>query len=152
VNASVPDPENPENRPFREDLPHARPIAVPDLIPKGGFWTPERQLGAAMLAGEFGVTVGVPTARLVYQLLVDLDTAAQAVASWAEKAGATVGGITRSIENAARNGGLSFSQEQALLQALEESARTKSPLYADLTAIGSFLHKLGGVDVEWVIK
>ncbi len=126
--------------------PNRRPVALPTL--RGPLLSPEAKRAALVVAGELGVTYGLPVGRLLVQLLVDMDAAAQAVASWAKAAGGTTGGVVRSIENA--GGGLASSV--ALGKAYEQAVAARSPAYGDLMAIDSILRQVRGVDVGgWVV-
>lgn len=110
--------------------------------------TRRQKLGAAVVGAELGVTYGIPTLRLLYQVLVDVDAAAQAVASWAKTAGGTTGGVVRSIQNAGGDTAASL----ALGQAYEAAAAARSPVARDLAAVQAMLSQVRGVDIGWVVE
>lgn len=114
----------------------------------GRLLTRRQKIAAAAVGAELGVTYGIPTLRLIYQVLVDLDAAAQALTSWAKAAGGTTGGVVRSIENA--GGGTASSV--ALGQAYEAAAAAKSPVGRDLAAVQAMLAQVREVDIGWVAE
>ena len=111
-----------------------------------GTLSPDAKRGALLVGAELGVTYGIPTLRMLYQLMVDLDAAAQAVRGMAERLGGTVGGVGGTLASA----GLGVDQVAAV-QADLSAIRAKSPAAADLALIARLTQQVREIDVGWVV-